>query len=333
MTWTERYLASLLRSIPASKRDDVERELRSSIEDGIEERVAAGEDRAPAERAVLEGLGDPAELAAAYTGRPTYLVGPELFPLYRRFVPRLFAVLVPIAGLVMLVLKLAGSGDGGAAIAAGISGAISTGINIVFWATLTFVFLEWAGPARQARTELLAASGRWTLERLPRVSTGRISVGEAAGEIVTVLITLGILIFVASLTAASTSGAEVPLLAPGFTTVWLPILLVAVAIRGVVHVMAYATGRWTMWLAVYHALLHIAFGVLLLVLALSGWIVNPAFGEVIGWRGIADGQGPVMRVLAFGTVLATGWEIVRIFLRARRAQEVSPLLGATSQSA
>src|SRR5438093_4311494 len=219
MTWTQRYLAAVLHSIPEPKRTDVERELRSSIADAVEERVAAGEDAVAAERAVLEGLGDPTQLAGAYTGQPTYLIGPELFPLYRKFVPRLIVILVPIAAIVMLVVKLAGGGDIGDAIAAGISGAISTGINIAFWASLTFVFLEWAGPARQARTELVAATGRWTLERLPKVSTGRISVSEAAGEIVTVLITLGIFIFIAQLSTTDSSGAAVPLLAPSFRTV------------------------------------------------------------------------------------------------------------------
>jgi hypothetical protein len=331
MTWTERYLATVLRSIPEPKRTDVERELRSSIEDAIEERVAAGEDRV--ERSVLESLGDPAQLAAAYTGRPTYLIGPELFPLYRRFVPRLIAVLVPIAAIVMMLLKLAGGGDIAEAIAAGISGAISTGINIAFWASLTFVFLEWAGPARQARSELVAATGRWTLERLPKVSTGRITVSEAAGEIVTVLITLGILVFVASLTTTDLSGAQTPLLAPEFRTIWLPILLAAIAIRAVVHVMAYAAGRWTRWLVVYHALLHITFAVLVVTLALSGWIINPAFGPAVAVPTLAEGGSPVMLAVAVFTTLATGWEIVRIVLRARRGGELRPLLGASSRSA
>src|SRR5438093_1573920 len=156
MTWTERYLTAVLRSIPGPKRADVERELRSSIADAVEERVTAGEDAVAAERAVLEGLGDPTQLAGAYTGQPTYLIGPELFPLYRKFVPRLIVILVPIAAIVMLVVKLAGGGDIGDAITAGLSGAISTGINIAFWASLTFVFLEWAGPADGRSPAMLA---------------------------------------------------------------------------------------------------------------------------------------------------------------------------------
>jgi hypothetical protein len=332
MTWTEPYLAAVLRSISGPKRGDVERELRSSIADAVEERVAAGEDEAAAERAVLEDLGDPAQLAWAYTGRPTYLIGPELFPLYRRYVPRLLAILVPIAGIAMLAVKLAGGGSMSDAISAGISGAISTGINIAFWASLTFVFLEWANPARQARTELVAAASMWTLERLPKVSTGRITVGETAGEIVAVLVTLGIFAFTATLSTTNASGVEVRLLAPTFLTVWLPILLVMIAIRGVDYVRAYMAGRWTRWLATYHALVHIAFGLLAVTLALNGAILNPAFGETIGWPELANGGAPVMLTFAMFTALATAYEIVRIYLRARRAAGFGSLVGASSPS-
>jgi len=332
MTWTERYLAAVLRSIPPSKRDDVERELRSSIEDGIEERVGAGEDRTAAERAVLEGLGDPARLAWGYTGRPTYLIGPELFPIYRRFLARVLIAAVPISAAVIGGLEWVGSGTLQWAIGAALSGALGVAIQTTFWMTAFFVFLDWAGPARQARTEILAAAGHWTLERLPKVSVGRISVGETAGEIVAVLITLGILVFSTTLSTTSPYGTHIAFLADGFRTVWLPILLVLVAIRGVDYLRAYTAGRWTPWLTVYHSLVHVAFALLLVILALSGWIVNPVFGEQIGLPALADGQGPVMQILALGTLLATGWEILRIIFRARRTGDRAPQLGTSTQS-
>jgi hypothetical protein len=333
MSWTERYLTAVLRSIPEPKRTDVERELRSSIEDAIEERLAAGEGQAAAERGVLEALGDPSALAAAYTGRPSYLIGPELFPLYRRFLPRLIALAVPTAGLVMFGVKLAGGGDLDTAISSGISAGINVTIQIAFWATVTFVFLERAGPARQARSELVAASGRWTLERLPKVADGRISVGEVAGEIATALIAIGILVFIGGLSTTDASGAELPLLDREFRSVWLPILVVLIAMRGFGHLLAYNAGRWTPFLVFTNALLHVTVAVPLIVGAMSGWIVSDEFAQAIGWPALASGGGAPMVAVAVGTTLATGWEIVRIFLRARRAQGLGPLVGASSQSA
>jgi hypothetical protein len=333
MTWTDRYLAAVLRSIPPSKRADVERELRSSITDAIDERVGAGEDPTSAERAVLEDLGDPAQLAAGYTGQPTYLISPELFPLWRRFLTRLLVVAVPAAAVIIGGLELIGSGaPSPKAIGAAISGALNVAIQTAFWMTAFFVFLDWAAPARQARAEILAASGHWTLERLPKMPMGRISVGETAGEIVTVLITIGILVFTTTLSTSDASGAQVPLLAADFKAVWLPILVATLALRGIDHLRAYNAGRWTRPLAAYHGLVHLAFGVLVVTLALSGWIVNPAFGEAIGWPSLHGSGSPVMLALAIGTVLATGWEIVRILLRARRTEDGAPQLGPSTQS-
>ncbi len=101
---TERYLAAALHGIPQAQRPDVERELRSSIADAVEDRVRGGEDQADAEKAVLEELGDPARLAAGIAGRPLYLIGPDLFVEYRRLLVLLLTIVLPIVGLVQVGL-------------------------------------------------------------------------------------------------------------------------------------------------------------------------------------------------------------------------------------
>jgi hypothetical protein len=333
MNWTDRYLAAVLRSIPGAKRADMERELRSSISDAVEERVGAGEDPAVAERAVLEDLGDPARLAAGYTGQPTHLIGPELFPLWRRFLSRVLVVAVPLAALVIGGLSVIGNGDVPAAVGAAISGAISVAIQTTFWLTAFFFFLDWAGPASQARAEIIAASGKWTLERLPKVSTGRISLSETAGEIVTVLISIGALIFAATLTTTSGAGEQVPLFSTDFRRIWLPILVATLALRGVDYLRAYNAGRWTRPHAVYHGLVHLAFGVLVVMLAMMGWILNPAFGQAINVGDLADGGGLVMRWVAIVAAGATIYELVRVFTRARRSDRLLPMIDAAPHSA
>lgn len=332
-SWTERYLAAALRSIPEPKRADVERELRSSIADAVEERVAAGEDRLAAERVVLEGLGDPALLAAAYTGRPAYLIGPELFPLYRRFVPRLIAIVVPIAAVVLMGAQLLGGGTYADAVAAGIGGAVSVAIQIAFWTTVTFVFLERAESAREARTEIVA-TGRWRVDMLPEPSAARVTAGESVGEVVTVLITIGGLLFLRNLSGANdASGAAIQLFAPALTDFWFPVLIAVLAALAVLQVMVFVVGRWTMMLAVGHAVLQAAFAVPIVVLALNGTLINPAFAEHVGWPPLAEGDGPVMLAVAVGTTLVNGWEIVSTFRRARRAQRAGPFIGASPRSA
>ena len=108
---TERYLAAAMRGIPEGQRTDVERELRSSIADALEDRVSAGEDRAAAEKAVLEGLGDPVRLAAGISGRPLYLIGPDLFIEYRQLLVLLLSIVMPIVGIVQVAVAIGGGDD------------------------------------------------------------------------------------------------------------------------------------------------------------------------------------------------------------------------------
>ena len=48
----ERYVATVLSSIPESRRSDVDRELRAAIDDAVEARVEQGEDPSAAETTV-----------------------------------------------------------------------------------------------------------------------------------------------------------------------------------------------------------------------------------------------------------------------------------------
>src|SRR5262245_8394752 len=95
-TLTDRYVEATLRRVPAEKRPDIDKELRASIADAVDDRIEAGADRSEAEAAVLTELGDPARLAAGYADRPLYLIGPELFLDYVRFLRVLIITVVPI---------------------------------------------------------------------------------------------------------------------------------------------------------------------------------------------------------------------------------------------
>ena len=333
MNWTDRYLAAVLRSIPEDKRADVERELRSSITDAIDERVGAGEDAVAAERAVLESLGDPSKLGAGYTGRPNHLIGPELFPLYRFIVPRLIAAAVPIAGVVLAAVELLRGGDYGDAIGAGISGAINVAIMVAFWGTLTFVVLERADAAREAREEIVAKTGTWRLEYLPEPAPGRVTAGEAFGEVITVLITIGGLFLLREISVSSGAGPEIPLAGPEFTLFWFPVVLAVLVGLAVLQFVVYIAGRWTVTLAGVFAVLELAFAVPMVWLALTGQLINPAFADHIGYPGLVEGDGVAMLAIAVGATLATAWEIVSAFLRARGARPLASIFRMSGRSA
>jgi hypothetical protein len=78
----ERYIYQATRLLPKKTRGDIEKELRTLINDMIEERCG---DKEPAQKdidIVLIELGDPSELAAKYADKNRYLIGPVLFPKY-----------------------------------------------------------------------------------------------------------------------------------------------------------------------------------------------------------------------------------------------------------
>jgi hypothetical protein len=101
-----RYVATVLCSIPENRRSDVDRELRAAIDDAIEAKVEQGEQPSTAETTVLTDLGDPALLAADYSDRPLYLIGPRFYLPWLRLMRKLLAVIPMLAGMVSTLVHL-----------------------------------------------------------------------------------------------------------------------------------------------------------------------------------------------------------------------------------
>jgi hypothetical protein len=318
---TERYLAAALRGVPEKQRADVERELRSSIADATDDRVAAGQERAEAETAVLEGFGDPALLAAGITGRPLYLIGPNLFVQYRQLLVTLLSIVVPIVGVVQAAVKLGTGGGYGDALIAGIGGALTVAVHLAFWVTLAFALVERVDSATWDDSDLKEFTGPWSVKRLPQLpASGGVTVGETVGDVLTGLLGIGGLIFLRGFSwLTDGNGDPVPLLHPELWSFWLPALIAVLASLVGFEIVKLLVGRWTMPLAVSHAVLQLALAVPFVALALTGSLINPEFATEIGWPPLAEGNGPVMLAFAAGVLLVTGWEIFDGFRRARRS--------------
>jgi hypothetical protein len=82
MDLIDRYLHEVGRYLPRNKRADILAELRSSLVDTLEGRVQgeAGEEDIVA---LLKEYGPPRKVAASYSSIGQYLIGPELYPLFR----------------------------------------------------------------------------------------------------------------------------------------------------------------------------------------------------------------------------------------------------------
>lgn len=87
MELIERYIFAIKRRLPAKVSEDIAIEIRSLIYDELEGKFGEKEEfsKEEAETVMLE-MGHPREVAERYRGDKQYLIGPELFPMYKMIV-------------------------------------------------------------------------------------------------------------------------------------------------------------------------------------------------------------------------------------------------------
>jgi hypothetical protein len=319
---TDRYLGAALDGVPRAKRSDVERELRSSIADAIDDRTAMGEDPARAEVEVLEGLGDPGILGSRLAGGVPWIVGPEIYPVWRRLMVMLLPVGLAIVGVVQAVLAIVNESSAGEIILQTAGSVLMVGVQIVFWVTLVFAAWERIASAEEIRKDLGIATGRWTVDRLPVPTSGRMSASDLVGELVTnILCLVGLLVL--TQVHITEDGVQVPLLTTEFRTFWVPVIAATLVLQAILQIGVYARGRWTTRLAALNAVVGIAFAAPVVVLALQGRIVDPAFGVAIGFPQLGAADGITMILVAIGVTLVSAWDILDAFRRARIARSAA----------
>jgi len=277
-TLTDRYVDAALRRLPADKRPDIDKELRASIADAVDDRVGAGTDPAQAEVAVLTDLGDPARLAAGYADQPLHLIGPDLFLDYLRFLRVMLVTVVPIVAVVVALLQAVDGASVGSVIGTTVGTTITTAVHICFWTTLLFAVLE---RTRAVRGPL---AGKWTPAMLSEPPSRRVGYGELIAESVATVL-FGALILVAPKLRFQTDAAGDPI---SFVSPWLwdsgviyVFLGLVVLSLGISFANYYA--RWNTPLALVGTLVKLASSVLLIWLAANDRIVNPAFVAAAGW--------------------------------------------------
>ena len=175
--------------------------------------------------------------------------------------------------------------------------------------------------------------GQWTLEQLPQPAPGRVTAGEVVGEVITIVLMIGGLFVLWGLRTTDAAGAQILLLDQSITNLWLPVFVVVLASLAVLQVIVYLSGRWTMPLAIVHAGLEVAFALPIVVLALNGTLINPAYAAEVGYPPLAEGDAPVMLAIAVGVTAVTAWEIITVVRRAMRAHKDGPVLDASQRSA
>jgi hypothetical protein len=112
MNLIDKYIAEVGKHLPRRNRADIEAEIRSTLEDMLEERKPAqGEISNAAIIELLKEYGAPRKVAESYVG-PRYLIGPRMYPFFEMVVRIVLIVLTAVTS-VGLGISLAQSGPTG----------------------------------------------------------------------------------------------------------------------------------------------------------------------------------------------------------------------------
>lgn len=311
---TDRYVWTVTRQLPPESGPDVARELRGSIEESVEGRVAAGEDPEAAERETIVGLGDPDVLAREYGGRPNHLIGPAYFPAWVRLVKLLLAVIVPLAVIGNVIARSFGSGaDFGAVVGGAATLAVQTAVHLVFWTALIFAMVERnMGPL--GRDQLVDS---WSPDVLadPAARAKRASLTEMLFEVVWVVVAIALCLWQWS----GVGEHALQVLDPSLALGWQALVVGFFALDIAVAVAAWARGGWSLPLAAASLVSAVASGAVLVWLVLSEQLLTDVPAEFAETFGVAADWTLSLPAVAVGIVMVSGWEVVTALRRMRDA--------------
>ena len=190
MELINRYVAEVGRHLPEKMRPDIEQELRSILEDMLDDRARTAGKPADEEMvvALLKEYGEPAKVAATYHA-PRYLVGPAVYP---TFIMVMKIVLTVIAVVAVIQFGFSAARPGatpeqiGMAFLQGFSTLFNGGLTALGIVTLIFALNERFNP------NLKFDKQEWNPRELRPVpqSASRIKVGDLVASVVFNLIAI-----------------------------------------------------------------------------------------------------------------------------------------------
>jgi hypothetical protein len=265
MKLIDRYVTEVGKHLPLVKgRKDIEKELRSTLEDMLEDRAGKAGRAADEEMEIelLKDYGAPQTVAQTYNPHP-YLIGPRLFPFFV-FVLKLVISIVTVVLLVLTGIKIASIAPTMAgpefarAIGEGLTGIVSAAIAAFGHIVLVFAILERYVPASEFKMDEEKEWDPASLKKEPE--SDEVKLWEPILAIVLTFIAISIFNFnpqwlnihysenamwfigIGEFTAGYKG--SIPLLSEAFFR-WLPWINIGWVAEIVMNGMLIRSGRWT----------------------------------------------------------------------------------------
>jgi hypothetical protein len=294
--WTDRYIYAVTKELPESQRSDIEKELRSLIEDMLDERTQGREAAQKDIEEVLLELGNPRELADRYRDHKRYLIGPEIYPTYF-FILKIVLSAISIAMVVLFAVRTVTEP---LQIVDHIVDTLATYVSACFqgfsWVTIMFALMDHFGVRN--KDFAMEEAGEWKLSDLPDLPDERKQI-RRADPIASIIFTLffGIL-FIFSINLFGIwvfreghPGGVVQFFSEPVFRSYLPYIWASLAFGVIVEIFKLVIGKWTLQLIGLEFLNHVVSLAVGLVIFGTGAIWNPNFMQQAVLYGLVPASG------------------------------------------
>ena len=257
MEMIDAYVAEVGRRLPEKQRADIEREIRSMIEDTLEDESRT--QGRPVDEDMLVGvlkrLGSPERLAASYVP-PRYLVGPELYPTYILSLKLVLGIVLAVGAVGVVISASLGAMLGAdahtpiealRALGLGALGLLSAGFQVVAMVTIIFALIQRAAPGLKPARNPFEFDPR-KLKLTPEPTGEPFKPAKLVAEVVMALIALAIFNLYPQLVGAySFNGSQwtyMPVLTAAFFA-YIPFMSILWALEVALKGSVLVAGRWT----------------------------------------------------------------------------------------
>jgi hypothetical protein len=279
----DRYIYAVTKRLPESQREDIEKELRSIIEDMMEQ--YDGEPNEAKVQKVLLELGDPALLADNYRGSKRYLIGPDNYNNYITVMKIVFmAIFIGVSVGVVVENIFSFDSNIPKIIAEYMATLFSALMQGFAWVTVSFAIAEYYGVKELNKAN---EKKQWDLSQLPQIPVKKavISKWDLVFTIIFSTIFIIIICFMPKLFAAYIQSSDGIRIIPVFNIEVLleyRVLFIITFMLGILReVLKFISGRWTLKLAVANSAISIISMVLALIIFSNPNIWNQSFATEI----------------------------------------------------
>jgi len=278
--YIERYVYDVTRRLPQGQRADIEKELRTLIDDMLSARTGGNEPSEADVCAVLKELGRPQELAAKYRGTKRFLIGPDYYDIY--WLVLKIVLCATAFGLVvsLIVASVTTPPQNAFSMAAQTFGGIIAGLVQAFgFVTIAFALAE--------RFSTKTPEGlKWEPKDLPPVPPANkkdvVTIKPAEPIVGLIFGVIGLVIFnaipwILGYVTAAEGMVSIPVFNLDVLRSLLPLIDLMIGLGMLKDMLRLAAGRYTVKVSVAIALLNVAILVLNIVIFLPPAIWNAGF--------------------------------------------------------